>query len=478
MIKEGFAGARRKIMNLKKRQILGMVLSILVFMTFLSPQAKSYFYLQEKQKVSVGDSLELLLKFPPTLLNVINVHIKEGEKLLSFDGNFLNSGKYTLGVNSPVVVEPGTVKLELKLFDIIPLKKINVDVLPDVKVIPGGHSIGVLLRTEGVMVVGYSPVLNEKNESSFPAREAGIDVGDTIVKINGVRVLTDDQVKQIITSQKDKSASITLTIKRNGEIFDKVLHPKYCHESKNFRIGLFVRDNAGGVGTLTFYEPVTNKYGALGHLITDSETNRALSIRQGKILKASVESIKKAKRGAPGEKVGIFIENSELGNIEKNDTCGIFGICNKEIENPVYPDPISVAYSNNINVGPAYILTVINGQEIKKCNVVIERVMSGRLDGKNMIIRITDKNLLKYTGGIVQGMSGSPIIQDNKIIGAITHVFVNDPVRGYGVFIENMLLEANILNKNNKTLRQSSQGFYTIFCIKMENNVIKMFHII
>ncbi len=462
-------------MKQKKRQILGMILSILVFMTFLSPQAKSYFYLQEKQKLSVGDSLELLLKLPPTLLNVINVHIKEGEKLLSFEGNFLNNRKqYTLGVNSPVVIEPGTVKLELKLFDLIPLKKINVDVLPDIKVIPGGHSIGVLLRTEGVMVVGYSPVLNEENESYFPAKDAGIEVGDTIVKINGMRVLTDDQVKQIITSRKDSPAGINITIKRNGKIFDKVIYPKYCHESKNYRIGLFVRDNAGGVGTLTFYDPLTQKFGALGHLITDSQTNTALSIRQGKILNASIESIKKAKRGAPGEKVGIFIENSELGNIEKNDTCGIFGVCEKEIKNPLCPEPLSVSYSNNIHVGPAYILTVVNGQEIKKYDIEVERVMNGRLDGKNMIIRITDKNLLKYTGGIVQGMSGSPIIQDNKIIGAVTHVFVNDPVRGYGVFIENMLLEADILNKNSKTLRQSSQGFYLIFCIKLEIYVIKM----
>lgn len=446
-------------MTLRQRQILGLILSLLVVFSFLTPQMQSYYRLQEKQRMTVGDSLNLVLRFPPSLLKTINVYVQEGERLLSMDGNNLNQARYSLGVNSPVAVKPGRVTLQLKLFGVIPLKQINVDVLPEIQLVPGGHSIGVLLRTDGVMVVGYSPVLNENNEPLFPAKDADIAIGDVITEINGTKVLTDDQVKNIISSLGN--SRFEMTVKRNGRQYVKYITPLYCNDTKSYRIGLFVRDNAGGVGTLTFYEPKSKKYGALGHVIADAETNQSLKIRQGKILCASIEDVQKAKRGIPGEKVGIFIEDSDLGSIEKNETCGIYGQINNEINNSIYKSPLPIAYYGNIHAGEAQILTVLNGQEIKQYNIIIERINNvyGRLDGKNMIIRITDQELLEKTGGIIQGMSGSPIIQDGKIIGAVTHVFVNDPTRGYGVFIENMLLEAGLLQRENKTLGFSSQGF-------------------
>jgi len=443
-------------MTFRKRQILGVVLSLFVILSFLSPQAQSYFSLQEEQRLAVGDPLQFVLRLPPILLNSINVYVQEGEKMLSLNGEVLQKDKYSLGLDTPVLEKPGKVQLQLKLFNMIPLKKINVDVLPNVRLVPGGHSIGVLLRTEGVMVIGYSPILNEKNEPCFPAKDADIVIGDLIVDINGYKIITDDQVRDIIKSY-GPTDKVNITVKRNNKLFKRTLQPRYCNDTKSYRIGLFIRDNAGGVGTLTFYDPGSKKYGALGHIITDSQTNQPLKIRQGKIMNASVEDIQKAKKGIPGEKVGIFMEN-DLGNIEKNEDCGIYGSINASITNPVYPQGLSIAYANQIKTGKAEILTVVQGQEINKYEIEIEKIMYGRQDGKNMIIKITDENLLKQTGGIIQGMSGSPIIQDNRIVGAVTHVFINDPQRGYGVFIENMLQEAGLLYPQ-KTLGLNSQGF-------------------
>jgi stage IV sporulation protein B len=267
-----------------------------------------------------------------------------------------------------------------------------------------------------------------------------------------------------------------MKIRRNGKLQVKYVHPAYCQDTKSYRIGLFVRDNAGGVGTLTFYDPATGKYGALGHVIADAETNQRIRILQGKIMQASIEDIQKAKRGSPGEKVGIFVEDSDLGTIEKNESCGIFGVTERALSNSIYQEPLPIEYSNRIYPGKAQILTVLKEQEIRKYEVVIEKVMGnlGRLDGRNMIIRIDDPDLLNQTGGIVQGMSGSPIIQDGKIVGAVTHVFVNDPTRGYGVFIENMLIEAGILIPKEKTLGIDSQGFCfgEVFATMLPNQCI------
>lgn len=443
------------------RQIIGLVLSFLLLTSYFSPQAQSYIHLQKEQRLSVGEPLNILLNLPPLLEKSINISVKEGEKLLAFDGEMFEAKKYSLANDlTPVLMSPGQVQLQLKLFDLIPLKMINVNVLHNIQLVPGGHSIGVLLRTDGVMVVGFSPILNKNNEPCFPAREAGIAVGDIIVAVNGKKVFTDDQVKEIVGSFRQEDISISLTIKKNDKLYQRIIYPQYCEDTKSYRIGLFVRDNAGGVGTLTFYDPSSRSYGALGHVISDFETNQALQIRQGKILVASVENIQKAKRGYPGEKVGIFLQNNDLGNIEKNENCGIYGTTYKDIRNPLYPEPLPVGYSNQIQLGKATILTVVQGEQIKRYDIEIEKILYGRQDGKNMIIRITDKDLLEKTGGIVQGMSGSPIIQNGKIVGAVTHVFVNDPARGYGVFIENMLQEAKILRDKTNTLGFNSQGIY------------------
>jgi len=218
-------------------------------------------------------------------------------------------------------------------------------------------------------------------------------------------------------------------------------------ESGRWRVGLYIRDGASGVGTLTFYHPASRKFGALGHVIAENETKKPFEFAEGLITAADVVRIQKGKRASPGEKITKQLESGpRLGIIEKNSRFGIFGRLSGAVRNPLYPEPIPVAMASQVKEGPAEMLTVVDGQKIERFQIEIVRLMrQPTAEGKNMIVQVTDPRLLSETGGIVQGMSGSPIIQDGRLVGAVTHVFVNDPTRGYGVLIEWMLQEAGIL---------------------------------
>jgi stage IV sporulation protein B len=211
-------------------------------------------------------------------------------------------------------------------------------------------------------------------------------------------------------------------------------------------MGLYIRDSAAGVGTLTFYEPESKKYGALGHVISDMDTGKPIAIGEGHVVQSSVTSIEKGRNGAPGEKYAIFRnEKVKLGNIEKNTPFGIFGTMNQLPENALETTPIPIAFGEQVKAGPAEIYTVVDGQKVEKFKIEIVNVIPQKYPAtKGLILKVTDPVLLKKTGGIVQGMSGSPIIQDGKLVGAVTHVFVNDPTSGYGTYIEWMLQDAGI----------------------------------
>lgn len=339
-------------------------------------------------------------------------------------------------------------KIVYKLFGLIPVETSEIEVMPQINLLPGGHSIGVSLQTSGVLVVGQAPVMSEDGKKRFPGKEAGIEVGDIIIKINDREVHTDQDVAAAIDLSGQKEGIATVLFKHAGRIAEKAIKPVYCMETGRYRIGLYVRDEVAGVGTLTFVEPESQKYGALGHVINDVDTNQQIELATGKIVESTIYSIEKGKRGHPGEKVGSFVDNSSFaGSIEKNSIAGIFGTMNGQISNPFFSEAIPVAWETEVKEGPAKIYTVIHGDKIEQYEVYIERIMHHRTDSKNMVIRVTDPKLLEQTGGIIQGMSGSPIVQDGKIVGAITHVFVNDSTRGYGVFIQNMLKESGILNE-------------------------------
>lgn len=439
-----------------------IILVFFFFLTFSTP-VQSFLTLPTHQKISVGDELSLGLKFPPGFLEQLSIEINDGQDILDFKNT-----KFNFADISPVALEPGHVNLQLKLFGIIPIKKINVDVVQNIKVYPGGQAIGVLLRTQGILIVGQSPIIDANGEAHLPAKKAGIEIGDTIVKVNDHYINTDDQLARLINELGSKQESINILIKRNNNFLIKKITPIYCSETKTYRIGLYVRDNAGGVGTLTFFDPISRKYGALGHMISDSDTNQQINIKNGKLVRASIQGIQIGKRGQPGEKVGIFVENSSLGDIQINSFCGIFGsLRDLKIINSYFSQPLPIAYANQIKTGYAEILTVVENENVEKFSINIEKVMPGRNDGKSMIIRITDPKLIKKTGGIIQGMSGSPIIQNGKIIGAVTHVFINDPTRGYGIFIENMLKEAGLIKqKDLKILGHKTQDFFSSYVTK------------
>ncbi|MGE5702682.1 MAG: SpoIVB peptidase, partial [Clostridia bacterium] len=224
-----------------------------------------------------------------------------------------------------------------------------------------------------------------------------------------------------------------------------------------YRMGLYIRDSAAGVGTLTFYEPKSGAYGALGHVISDVDTGQAIVVGDGQIVQASVTSIEKGESGNPGEKFARFYNESVvLGNITKNTPFGIFGKMKESPKRSYYQEAIPVALAEQVQEGPAKILTVVDGQRVEEFDIEIVNVVKQHFPAtKGMIIRVTDKRLLDKTGGIVQGMSGSPIIQNGKLVGAVTHVFVNDPTSGYGCFIEWMLQDAGLSSRDDKELKAS-----------------------
>ncbi|MCR3921870.1 MAG: SpoIVB peptidase [Firmicutes bacterium] len=344
----------------------------------------------------------------------------------------------------------GSVNLEFRLFGLIPLRQLTVNVLPEMMLVPGGHSIGIKLHSDGVLVVGHHSVQG-KNESTSPAKDAGIEVGDVILAIEGIKLQDANQVAELIAKYAGRS-TLSFQIKRTERIFTVNVAPLLCQETKRSRIGLYVRDSAAGVGTMTFYDPVTNIYGALGHVITDVDTNQAIEVRDGQIVKANIVNIKSAQRGYPGEKTGIFQEDQDLvGSIEKNCLFGIFGRLSQiKPEQGSENRPLPMALMSQVKPGPAEILTVLEGTTIERFDIEIQRVYNqSHPSDKGMIVQITDERLLEATGGIVQGMSGSPIIQDGHLVGAVTHVFVNDPTRGYGIFIEWMVAESGLLESSN-----------------------------
>lgn len=329
-----------------------------------------------------------------------------------------------------------------------------VNIVPQVRVVPGGQSIGVLLRSQGVIVVGYSIIQDQSGNKVNPAGEAGIVIGDVILKINGEDVRSQGQVRDLAASAGASGQALNLEVKRGGDIFYTKINPVYCTENSRYRIGLLIKDSAAGLGTLTFYEPETGIYGALGHVITDVGSTEPFDLSEGKIIGASVQAIHPGKRGLPGEKIGIFQDDKQInGTISRNTKLGIFG----NLHNPLVGNGdntlMTVAPASQIHEGAAEILTVLKDEQVEKFSVEIMKInLKATQDGKGIIIKITDPGLLEQTGGIIQGMSGSPIIQDGSLVGAVTHVFVNDPTRGYGVPVEWMLREAEIfpMEKNIK----------------------------
>ncbi|MTI60817.1 MAG: SpoIVB peptidase [Firmicutes bacterium] len=344
----------------------------------------------------------------------------------------------------------GKVSMDLKLFGIFPFKSITVNVLPEIKVFPGGQAIGVLLRSKGVMVVGKSFVESKNGHRYYPAREAGIEVGDTILEINGSEI--NDKLKLASNIQKIAEQGLPLSLKiktQQGKL--RVVNLKAVENKQGiYMIGLYVDDGVAGVGTLTFYETEKKEYGALGHEITEANSNNRIEVREGKIIEAKISGINSGKKGLPGEKLGTFFQTDNvIGDIVTNNKFGIYGNLHTIPNNPYFSEPVPVAAISQVKTGPAKMYTVVNDGVIEEFDVNIERIYQQSYPGdKGLIISIIDQRLKEMTGGIIQGMSGSPIVQNGRMVGAVTHVFVNEPTKGYGVFAEWMLLQTGIYEMN------------------------------
>lgn len=315
-----------------------------------------------------------------------------------------------------------------KLLMILLLTLLNIPLCVNAysdKVILGGENVGIEVNSEGALVVGFYDV-----KGTSPGREAGLKMGDVIVEV-------EDTVIQGITDLSrfsNNNDSLDITYKRNNKFFDTNL--KLKKDGKVYKTGLYVKDSILGIGTLTFIDPETKRFGALGHEILEQTTGIKFEIKDGKIFKSDVTGIEKADRGSVGEKNAIYNQDDVYGNIDKNDTTGIYGDYSK-----TYNKNALTKISNDIKPGKAKIKTVIDKDKKQDFEINILNV-DMKHKTKNILFEVTDKTLLEKGNGIVQGMSGSPIIQDGKLIGAVTHVVVDDPHKGYGILIENMLKES------------------------------------
>lgn len=345
----------------------------------------------------------------------------------------------TVNLNRPVTMRAGgqeEYSMQVRLFGILPFKQVGIQVVEEQELIPVGAPIGIYVKTEGVLVVGIGEFENNRGYECSPARYI-LRSGDYILKLNGSEVSEKEELIQTI--EQCGGAKVILTIDREGEVFDVELQPVQ-NTAGEYKIGVWVRDNTQGVGTMTYIDP-DGGFGALGHGINDVDTSMLMEMDDGTLYETEIVSIRKGETGNPGELTGMIVYTDEhiLGDITENDIRGIFGQCNSRASQLITKEPLPIGFKQEIEKGSAQILCTVEKEpclyDVEITNIHLNH------DNVNRGIELTvkDERLLDLTGGIVQGMSGAPIIQNGKIIGAVTHVFINDPTKGYGIFIENML---------------------------------------
>lgn len=376
---------------------------------------------------SFNFNLPLSAKFSNDNIGVINVNNKT-----------VPANEIKLNLNKPFTLqssETGDYTIVLKLFGIINFKEIKLGVIDSYELIPSGNPIGIYIETDGVMVLGTG-VINGSDGLNYEPALNKLKSGDYITAINGQVMHNKEELMKVILNSNGNDLNIN--VRRNEEHIQYKISPVKTSNGE-YKIGVWIRDNTQGIGTLTFVTK-DGKFGALGHGITDIDTSLIMEIEEGSIYKADIMTIVKGRQGSPGELIGVInqSEKYKIGNISKNTSQGIYGkvSTNELIANH---EAIPIGLKQDIKLGNATILSCVDNV-VKEYDIVIEKIdLNSQSPNKGMVISIVDEELINLTGGIVQGMSGSPIIQDNKIIGAVTHVFIQDSTKGYGTFIENMI---------------------------------------
>ncbi len=327
-------------------------------------------------------------------------------------------------------------KKTLSLLGVVPVKNVSVSQKKSQQVYVSGEAFGIKLYTDGVIVVGTQDVETD-NKKVNPAKVAGIQVGDVIVSINNVNVYTSDDVTEMLNDNNGKS--YIMKIKRDGRYKTFTLSPVYCNREGCYKAGMWVRDSTAGIGTITFYNESSGKFAALGHQVNDVDTNEIMPLLKGEAVGATVTQVQKASTGITGSLCCDF-EDYTIGKLTENSECGIYGLYTAIPKNA---KKYTVASKQEIKKGSAKILCTVSDGEPREYDIAITKISYTGKGEKDVVFKITDEKLLEATGGIVQGMSGSPIIQNDKLIGAVTHVIVNNPVKGYAIFAEHMLDESN-----------------------------------
>lgn len=415
------------------KRTVGYVLSAAVLALNYSLPVRNFFSLPDEINLQQGQAQQLNIGLPLPLM-------ASDADVLRIGGDSLGTRAWQSG--STVELEPQSVgrsTLELSLFGRIPLKKIAVNVAPPMSLIPGGQSIGVSLYTQGTLVVGRSDIVTASGDVKNPAKDADLRPGDVIVEINGIEIENSTQLADLVAEYGQ--SPLRMKVLRDGKPLYVDISAARDRQDGQLRLGIWIRDSTAGVGTLTFYNPADGTFGALGHPITDVDTGTMLSVKDGEIVNSRIIDVKLGERGSPGELHGLFTgSGTGIGKIDRNTKFGIYGTTYGPVQNPLYSTPLPVGGQSTVHTGPATILTTVDDGGVKEYACEIIRITrQSEPAAKGMVVQITDPELLAKTGGIVQGMSGSPILQDGYIVGAVTHVFISDPTKGHGIFIEWML---------------------------------------
>ena len=407
------------------------------------------------KKVSILILLIIIYTYVVAIQSIpSNIVIFEGETIslktiFGIKANLVydNETVETISNNQNPINEVGKKTVKLNLFENIFLKNINIDVIPKTTVIPVGNIAGIKLYTSGVLVVGMSEIYGVDNKAYKPYENSGIEEGDTIVSVNEDKITSTEDLIEKVNSSKGNEVKIEY-IHQEKTVACSIKPAKTSNNE--YKLGLWVRDSAAGVGTVSFYEPSSKTFGALGHGITDIDTEQLIDIASGEFVTTKILNIVKGQVGTPGRIQGTVDNQKNIGTIQKNTKFGIYGtVDNISSLNIDSSDEMEVALRDEIKTGKAKIRCSLENGKIEEYEIQIEKIFKeNNYDNKSMLIKITDEKLLDKTGGIIQGMSGSPIIQNGKFVGAVTHVLVNNPTEGYAVFGDIMLKQAK-MTKNN-----------------------------
>ena len=404
---------------IKKISVIALLFIIYIYVCYVVFLPSNYIIME-------GENLEI-----NTLL---------GMSLISEKGQNLETVQTASNINQTKIDQVGKIDFSLSLFNLFKLKDVSVNVIPKTSVVPVGEAIGMKLYTDGVLVVGMSEI-----EGQRPYENTGIQEGDRIIQINENDIRNTTELMQEVNA----SGGNKIDIKYVHEEETIITSIKPVKNSDNeYKLGLWVRDAAAGVGTLTFYEPSTGMFATLGHGILDVDTSDLITIANGELVTTNILSIQKGEKGTPGEIRGTIESGYTIGQISKNTAFGVYGILNTPSYLSISPeDALEVASRDEIKTGQAEIICELENGKKEHYTIEIQKIFTGNNeDNKSMLLKVTDKELLEKTGGIIQGMSGAPIIQNGKFIGAVTHVLVNDPTMGYGVFADIMIKQMRQIN--------------------------------